>query len=48
MQQNPQAVNQNFDLQALLEIVIRNIPAAKDIAEAHGFTATDDAPRKVA
>ena len=48
MQQKPEAVNQNLDLQALLEIVIRNIPAAKDIAEAHGFTTTDDAPRKAA
>jgi hypothetical protein len=48
MQQKPEAVNQNLDLQTLLKIVIRNIPVAKDIAEAHGFTTTDDAPRKAA
>jgi hypothetical protein len=46
MQQNPQAVNQNLNLQTILEIVIRNIPVAKDIAEAHGFTI--GSPRKVA
>ena len=48
MQQKPEAVNQNLNLQAMLEIVIRNIPVAKDIAEAHGFTMTNGAPRKAA
>ena len=48
MQQRPEAVNQNLDLQLLLEIVIRNIPAAKEIAETQGLTTINDAPREAA
>ena len=48
MQQISKAVNQNLDLQILLDIIIRNIPAARPIAEAHGFSATEAAPSKAA
>ena len=48
MQQKPEAANQNLDTQALLEIVMRNIPATKEVAEAYGFTTRNEAPRKAA
>ena len=48
MQQKPEAVNQNLDTQHQLEIVMRNIPATKEVAEAYGFTTRNEAPRKAA
>jgi hypothetical protein len=48
MQQKPEALNQNLDLQVLLEIIVRNIPAARELAEVYGFTTTNDAPREAA
>ena len=48
MQHKTEAVNQNLDTQALLDIIMRNIPASKEVAEAYGFTTSNEAPRKAA
>ena len=48
MQQKPEAANQNLDTQALLEIIMRNIPATKEIVEAYGLATDKEARRKAA
>jgi tRNA threonylcarbamoyladenosine modification (KEOPS) complex Cgi121 subunit len=48
MQQKPVAVNQNLDTQALLEIIMRNIPATRQISEAYDLTARNEGRRKAA
>ena len=48
MQKKPVSVNQSLDTQALLDIIMRNIPATKVIAEAYGLTTNIEARRKAA
>jgi hypothetical protein len=48
MQHQHKPINQNLDVPALLKIVMRNIPATKEIAEAHGFVTSNEAPRRAA
>lgn len=48
MQHKAEAVIHNVDTQALLDIIMRNIPATKVVAEGYGFTKSNEAGSKAA
>jgi hypothetical protein len=48
MQQKTRAVEPNPTALALLEVIMRNIPAAKTVAEVQDFTIRNEALRKAA
>lgn len=48
MQQKTRAVEPNPMTLALLDIIMRNIPAAKTVAEVRDFTVRNEALRKAA